>query len=82
MSRPHTKTREEKLERKRRYSVEYRKRNAERIRAYKQSDHYRELHREHNRKWLARHPGYMGEYLRNWRKNATMNRGGGTNVHL
>lgn len=72
MSRPRTKTREQILERKRRYSAEYRKRNAERIRAYKQSDHYRELHREHNRKWLARHPGYMGE----WRKNATVNRGG------
>lgn len=75
MSRPRTKTREQILERKRRYSVEYRKRNAERIRAYKQGDHYRELHREHNRKWLARHPGYMGEYLRKWRKNATVNRG-------
>lgn len=73
MSRPRTKTREQILERKRRYSVEYRKRNAERIRAYKQSEHYRELHREHNRKWLARHPGYIGGYLRKWRKNATVN---------
>ena len=62
MSRPRLFTPEEIRERRRLRGIEYRKRNREKIRAYKQRPEVRARRKAENRKWRESHPDYHREY--------------------
>lgn len=55
-------TREERLARKRARSAEYRKRNAEKIRAYKKRPEVRERRKAENRRWREKNRDYARAY--------------------
>ena len=87
MSRPRIYTFEEIRERKHLYDIEYRKRNAEKIRAYRQRPEVMERQKAHNRRWRDKHPEYQRayyaahreafrEYNRKWRKRHEVRHGG------
>jgi len=62
MSRPRIYTPEEIRERKRMRGIEYRKRNREKIRAYKKRPEVRERRKAENRRWREKNPDYQREY--------------------
>ena len=62
MSRPRIYTPEEIRERKRLRGIEYRKRNAAKIRAYKKRPEVRERHAAQCRKWREDNPDYQRDY--------------------
>lgn len=62
MSRPSIYTSEERRERRKLRSIEYWKRNREKIQAYKQRPEVKERHKEHCRKWREAHTDYQREY--------------------
>ena len=62
MSRPRIYTPEEIRERRRLRGIEYRKRNKDKIRAYKQRPEVRERRKAEHRKWRENHHGYYTTY--------------------
>lgn len=62
MSRPRIYTPEEIRERKRLRCIEYRKRNREKIRAYKKTPEVRERHKAENRRWREKNRDYARAY--------------------